>query len=103
MITKLLLMMGLAVLPVSTAFAQDEQDPVEAQAPVLPADPDEPPPEEPEDEGPEEGPGSRVPQFEAEPTSPATVDEIEAAQTLEQKLELLQRDLQYFSDGSETF
>jgi hypothetical protein len=74
MITKLLLLaIAIAVLPSSTAFAQEEADPVEAQAPALPADAEEPPPEEPEDEGPEEGPGSRVPQFEAEPTNPAWI------------------------------
>src|SRR5687767_7392344 len=101
MIQKLLTL-AIAMLTAGTAFAQEEE-PVETRAPTLPEEVDTSTAAEEDSDAPGEGPGSRVPKYEFEPASPATVQEIEAADTYEEQLELLERDLAYFSDGSETF
>src|SRR5262245_42619935 len=99
---KLLTMIAIALLFRGTAFAQDEET-VEAQAPAMPEEPEDQVQKEEEPSGPAEGPGSRIPQFEASPANPVTVDEIEGADTYEKQLQLRERDLSYFSEGSETF
>ncbi len=104
------LLMPLAILALVAAspgasFAQEpdvDEAPAETKAPDLP-ETDTATDTEAESDAPAEGPGSRISQAEAAPAAPPTVDEIEKATTYEQQLELLSRDLSYFSEGAETF
>jgi TolA-binding protein len=92
-----------AILAATPALGQDDQ-PAETRAPTLPEEAaDTSTAAEEDGDRPAEGPGSAVSPTEYEPVSPLTREEIEGAQSFEEKLALHERDLAYFRDGAETF
>lgn len=97
------LLIGLGLVA-SPAFAQESAPrPEETKAPEMPETETETSTVVEDVDRPEEGPGSLVPKSEAEPLSPPTAAEIDGAQSFEEQLQLLEKDLAYFRDGAETF